>query len=225
MATKSDPRLAPAYTISDAGRYLKVPAPTIRSWVLGRSYPKQAGQGRFAAVITLPDDPSRRLSFRNLIELAALRALRTEHEFKLSAVREALHYARQKLDVVDLLASKELYAAPGQLFLNRYGELINLNKAGQLGIKAVLDGLLRRIEWDRNLPCRFFPPLPNRSDTRSIVIDPQVSFGRPVIARLGVSTATIVDRINGGESSQALVDDYGATSDEIMDALAYERAA
>ena len=34
-----------------------------------------------------------RLSFRNLIEMAALRALRTEHEFKLSAVRTALDYA------------------------------------------------------------------------------------------------------------------------------------
>ncbi len=225
MTTDFDPRLAPAYTIVEAGRYLKVPAPTVRSWVMGRSYPKRSGHGRFAPVITLPEDPAHRLSFRNLIELAALRALRTEHEFKLSAVREALDYARKKLHVADLLASKELYAAPGELFLHRYGELINLNKAGQLGIKAVLDGLVRRIEWDRNLPCRFFPPLPNRSDGKSVVIDPRVSFGRPTLARLGVSTATIVDRINAGESTTDVAQDYGATTDEIMDALAYERAA
>lgn len=222
---KFDPRLAPAYTIAEAGRYLKIPGPTVRSWVMGRDYPKQSGKGRFAPVIVVPDDPSHQLSFRNLIELAALRALRTEHEFKLSAVREALDYARRELNVTDLLASKQLYATPGQLFLDRYGQLINLNRAGQLGIKAMLDGLVRRIDWERNLPCRFFPPLPNRAEVRTVVIDPRVSFGRPVIARLGVSTGVIVDRVNAGESPKDLATDYGATPDEIMDALAYERAA
>lgn len=222
---KFDPRLAPAYTVAEAGRYLKIPGPTIRSWVMGRDYPKQSGKGRFAPVVVLPDDPSHQLSFRNLIELAALRALRTEHEFKLSAVREALDYARRELNVPDLLASKELYAGPGALFLARYGELINLNRAGQLGIKAMLDGLVKRIDWERNLPCRFFPLLPNRAEARTVVIDPRVSFGRPVIARVGVSTGVIVDRVNAGESPTELAADYGATADEIMDALAYERAA
>jgi uncharacterized protein (DUF433 family) len=55
--------------------------------------------------------------------------------------------------------------------------------------------------------------------------DPRVSFGRPVLARLSVSTAVIVDRINAGEEAADLVKDYGATDDEIMDALAYERTA
>lgn len=222
---KADPRVAPAYTVAEAGRYLKIPAPTVRSWVMGRDYPRQSGKGRFAPVIALPDDPSRQLSFRNLIELAALRALRTEHEFKLSAVRAALDYARRELKITDLLASKELYARPGELFLAHYGKLISLNRAGQLGIKAVLDGLLTRIDWERNLPCRFFPPLPNRVEGRTVVIDPRVSFGRPVIARLGVSTGVIVDRVNAGEDPKELARDYGATAGEIMDALAYERAA
>jgi uncharacterized protein (DUF433 family) len=221
----ADPRLAPAYTIAEAGRYLKIPAPTVRSWVMGRDYPKQSGKGRFAPVIVLPDDPGRRLSFCNLIELAALRALRTEHEFKLSAVREALDYAGRELKISGLLASKQLYARPGELFLAHYGELISLNRAGQLGIKAMLDGLVTRIDWERNLPCRFFPPLPNRMGVKSVVIDPRVSFGRPVLARLGVSTGVIVDRVNAGESPQDLAADYGATREEIMDALAYERAA
>ena len=112
---KLDPRLAPAYSIAQAAHYLKIPAPTVRSWVLGRDYPRQSGKGRFEPVIATPTDPEHRLSFRNLIELAALRALRTEHEFKLSAVRRALDFASQKLRVTDLLASKDLYARPGEL--------------------------------------------------------------------------------------------------------------
>jgi uncharacterized protein (DUF433 family) len=157
--------------------------------------------------------------------MAALRGLRTEHDFKLSAVRTALDYASQELGVTDLLASKDLYARPGELFLERYGQLINLNRAGQLGIRAVLQGLLHRIQWDKGRAIRFFPPLPSRPDAKSVMLDPRVSFGRPVLARLGVSTAVIVDRINAGEETADLARDYGATGEEIMDALAYERAA
>ncbi|MCL4722421.1 MAG: DUF433 domain-containing protein [Gammaproteobacteria bacterium] len=124
-----------------------------------------------------------------------------------------------------LLASKQLYARPGELFLQHYGQLISLNRAGRLGIKAILDGLVKCIDWERNLPCRFFPPLPNRVEARTVVIDPRVSFGRPVIARIGVSTGVIVDRINAGESPREVATDYGASADEIMDALAYDRAA
>lgn len=221
---KLDPRLAPAYTIAQAAHYLKIPGPTVRSWVLGRDYPRQSGKARFKPVIVTPRDG---LSFRNLIELAALRALRTEHEFKLSAVRDALDYATRELRVPDLLASKDLYARPGELFLERYGQLISLNRAGQLGIQAVLEGLLHRIQWDKGLAVRFFPPLPSRPrpEAKSVMLDPQVSFGRPVLTRYGVSTAVIVDRINAGEEIAELSKDYGATDEEIMDALAYERAA
>jgi uncharacterized protein (DUF433 family) len=222
---KIDPRLAPAYSLAQAAHYLKIPTPTVRSWVLGRDYPRGSGQARFAPVVSAPEDADNRLSFRNLIELAALRALRTEHEFKLSAVRAALGYARRELGVSDLLASKDLYAKPGELFLERYGELINLNRAGQLGIRAVLQGLLQRIQWDKRMAVRFFPPLPTRPESRSIMLDPHVSFGRPVLARQGVSTAVIVDRINAGETTAELAADYGLVAEEIMDALAYERAA
>lgn len=57
------------------------------------------------------------------------------------------------------------------------------------------------------------------------MLDPKVSFGRPVLARLGVSAAVIAVRINAGEDKTALAKDYGAAEEEIMDALAYERAA
>jgi len=220
--SKLDPRLAPAHTIAQAAHYLKIPAPTVRSWVVGRDYPRRSAKARFKPVIVTPAEG---LSFRNLIEVAALRALRTEHEFKLSAVRIALDYATRELGVADLLASEDLYAHPGELFLERYGQLINLNRAGQVGIQAVLQGLLRRIQWEKDLAVRFFPPLPRRPEAKSVMLDPQVSFCRPVLARLGVSTAVIVDRINAGEDKVDLSKDYGATDEEIMEALAYERAA
>ena len=223
--SKLDPRLAPAYTTAETARYLRIPFPTVRSWVVGRSYPRRSDIGNFRPVVVAPKDPSHRLSFRNLVELAALRALRTEHGLKLSAVREALNFAKKELGDEAPLASPELFASGGELFLRRYGQLINLNRAGQLGIWAMLQGLLARIQWDKRLAVRFYPPVPSRPEARSVMLDPVVSFGRPVLARLGVTTSVIVDRINAGEEPEEVARDYGATPVEIMDALAYERAA
>ena len=91
--------------------------------------------------------------------------------------------------------------------------------------RQALQGLLRRIQWDNRLAMRFFPLLPSRPEAKAVMLDPRVSFGRPVLARLPVSAAVIVDRINAGEDKTALAKDYGAAEEEIMDALAYERAA
>jgi hypothetical protein len=87
-----------------------------------------------------------------------LQFLRTAHEFKLSAFRGALDHRAHKLGVTDLIASKNLYAHPGELFPRRYGQLINLNSSGQHGIKAVPHGLLHRIQWYKGLAVRFFAP-------------------------------------------------------------------
>lgn len=46
-----------------------------------------------------------------------------------------------------------------------------------------------------------------------------------MLARLGITTSVIVDRINAGEEPDEVASDHGATPVEIMDALAYERAA
>ena len=129
------------------------------------------------------------------------------------------------LEDLGLALPRNWNARPGELFLQHYGELINLNRAGQLGIQAVLKGLLQRLQWKDGDAVRFSPIVPSRPESRAIMLDPRVAFGRPVLAKLGVSTEVLVDRINAGEEAAALAADYGATEDEVMDALVYERAA
>jgi uncharacterized protein (DUF433 family) len=88
-----------------------------------------------------------------------------------------------------------------------------------------LQALLYRIQWDKKLAVRFLPAVPSRPQARSIMLDPTVTFGRPVLTARGVSTAVIVHRINAGEEAADVARDYGASAEEIMNALAYERAA
>jgi uncharacterized protein (DUF433 family) len=168
------------------------------------------------------------LSFWNLVEAHVLRALRTDHGVSVRAVRQALGFAESQLGVERLLLSPELRSSAGELFLDRYGELINLSKSGQLAIRQVLETHLRRVEWDqRNAPVRLHPFLMAdiTNHASPIVIDAAVSFGRPVLAASGISTATIAERIDNGETPQDVARDYGVSPAEIDAAVIYERAA
>ena len=64
----------PAYSLTEASRYLSIPPATLRSWVAGRKYPTGSGPKFFRPVIELPDDARAGLSFVNLVEAHVLDA-------------------------------------------------------------------------------------------------------------------------------------------------------
>lgn len=227
-AKKTDIRNQPAYTSAESARYLKLPSATLRSWVAGRRYPKAEGLGRFEPLIQPASRQPPLLSFWNLIEAHVLRSLRTDHGVSIKAVREAVRYAERTLKIERLLLRKELRTNARKVFLDRYGELIELSTSGQIAMRQLLDEHLKRIEWDEwQFPVRLYPFLSvdAASSERPIAIDPKIAFGRPVVIRAGVSTATIVERIDAKETVKDLAADYGLTPSEIEQAVLFERAA
>jgi uncharacterized protein (DUF433 family) len=223
-----DRREAPAYTLAEAARYVRVAPATLRSWVVGRTYPRQGGTGRFLPLIKPADPRSSLLSFSNLIEAHLLRALRTEHGVSISAVRKALSYAERELDISRLLLRRELRTHAGEVLLDRYGQLVSLSKSGQLAMRKLLEAHLRRVDWDNAcLPVRLYPFVRGEvaEGERTIAIDPGLAFGRPLVVRQGVSTSIIVQRIDAGETVEELAMDYDLEPSEIEEAVLYERAA
>lgn len=224
----TDSRNSPAYTLAEAARYLRLPAATLRSWVVGRQYPTTDGKSRFPPLIRPASRQPPLLSFANVIEAHVLRALRTEHGVSIKALRTALAYAETKLDIDRLLLRPELRTDAGKVFLERYGELIELSASGQLAMRRLLTHHLKRVEWDASrYPVRLYPfLLPDTSgEERPIAIDPRIAFGRPVVLRKGISTSAIVERIDAGESVDDVAADYELGPSEIEQAVLYERAA
>jgi uncharacterized protein (DUF433 family) len=227
-APSRDPRDAPAYSLSDAAHYLRLPVATLRSWAMGREYPTAQGAKDFSPLLKPAAEKPAMLSFSNLIEAHVLKSLRTDHGVPVKALRAALQYAQDKLGVDRLLLSPELRANAGSVFLDRYGELIELSASGQLAMRKVLEFYLSRLDWDeRKFPIRLYPFVSgfDGSAERRIVIDPRISFGRPVLVRKGVSTAAIAGRIDAGESVDDIAADYDLDPKEIEQAALYERAA
>ncbi len=223
-----DIRHQPAYGPAEAARYLRLPAATLRTWLVGRDYPKGDAHARFHPLIRPASNQPLQLSFYNLIEAHVLRALRTEHGVALAQLRQAIAYAEKKLQLQRLLLSPELRTHAGRVFLDRYAELIDLSASGQLAMRKLLEDHLQRVEWDDwKFPVRLYPYVgaSQQAGDRPIAIDPQIAFGRPIVQRAGVSTAAIADRIDAGESVEAVADDYDLTREEIEQAVLYSRAA
>lgn len=223
----TDRREQPAYPLAEAARYLKLPAATLRSWVVGRAYPKAGKIERFQPLIKPAPGQPPLLTFWNLIEAHVLRSLRTEHGVAIRELRSAIRYAERELGVQRLLLHEDLCTHAGAVFLDQYGKLISLSASGQLAMRKLLEEHLKRVEWDRwQFPVRLYPFVSSgASDERPIAIDPNIAFGRPVMLRAGVSTATIAERIDAGETVAELADDYDLSAAEIEQAVLYERAA
>lgn len=226
--TKTDHRDNPAYALAEAARYVDLASATLRSWVLGREYPRRGGKGVFRPLIVIADRNQSLLSFNNLIEAHVLRALRTEHGVSIKNVRSAVRYAERSLSIERLLLRPELRTHAGELLIEKYGQLISLSRSGQLAMKMLLESHLKRIEWDTaHIPRRLYPfvrTVPTDAP-RLIAIDPLIAFGRPVILSRGITTAVIRDRIDAGESVDAVSRDYELNRTDIEQAVVYERAA
>ncbi len=224
-----------AYSVAEAARYLLLAPATLRSWVKGRPFPRRVEIGFSPPLIQVADPAGGLLSFNNLIEAHVLRALRTQHGVPMHAVRTAIETAQARFGIERLLLSDKLKvptrhesavgrrAGVGAMFLEEYGRLTNLSAGGQLVLRNALNAHLERVGRDsRGLPVRLFPFLPEgRSADRLVVIDPRVSFGRPVLARRGVRVLTLVERYEAGETIEHLAENYDLEASEVEEAIVY----
>jgi hypothetical protein len=80
------------------------------------------------------------LSFFNLIEAHVLNALRRRHRIALAKAkaRIALDYLKKHFPSTHPLADREFETDGSDLFLQRYGQLINLSQEGQLAMRSVI---------------------------------------------------------------------------------------
>jgi len=224
----SDPRTQPLYSFPEGARATGIPVSTLRSWVVGQEYPRRTDVAYFEPVITRPTEEDTRLSFLNLIEAHVLRALRTVHEVSLNSVRKAIEIAEQEYGIEHLLVSPDLRTGAGRLFLDRYGRLLELSESKQYAMRNLLLQYLERVDYSADSLPRSFMPFersPRNMGKMLIALSPYVSFGRAVLRSSGISVQAIVQRIDAGESTESIADDYGITEQEIEEAILYESAA
>jgi uncharacterized protein (DUF433 family) len=221
-----DPREIPAYRVTDAAAYLGIPVTTLRAWSRGMRYGQKGGaKGYFKPVFSLPDSNRSLLSYFNLVEAFVLSSLRKKHLIKLFKIRRGIDFLHEHFDSTHPLAQHEFQTNGVDLFIERYGELINLSHVEQITMREVLETYLTRVEHDpAGLAARLYPfiRLSGTDQPRNVVINPYVSFGKPVITGTGLPTRVVAERFKAGDSIPQIAADYGRKEAEIDDAIRYE---
>ena len=215
----------PAYSLTEASRYLLIPPATLRSWVAGRRYPIDSGPRFFRPIIQLPDDVRAGLSFVNLVEAHVLDAIRRHHQVPLSKIRQAIDYLRKHFSSKHPLAEQRFETDGLDLFIDKFGQLINVTQSGQIALRELLKAYLHRVEHDANGTAVRLYPFTRKRDLREpkvVVIDPHISYGRPVLVGTGIPTAVVAERYKAGESIDELAEDYGRSRNEIEEAIRCE---
>lgn len=213
--TATDRRDLPAYPLPEAALYLRVPVSTLRHWVGGPQ-----------AIVPVPARQGRRvLSFFDMTECHVLAAIRRVHDVPMQRVRRALKYVRGEMSVERPLLQQQFLTDGAALFVEHMGDLIDASAGGQAAFRAAIEASLRRIDRGADgLPIRLRPFVAGVRDGSPdpVVIDPAVSFGRPVVKGSGVPTAVLASRVRAGEPATEIANDVGLSVDEVAFALACE---
>ena len=194
----------PIYGMIDAAHYLRVPYQTLRYWTRGSDFVEP--------IVKLASDEPPRLSFVNLLECHMLSSMRKRYNLRLPKVRKALRTLAGMYPSAHPLLNTKFETNKIDVFIREYGnDLLNLNRPEQREFGEFLELFMERIEVIDNGMLRFFPFVEKRdsSEPKIIMMNPAVSFGRPVIAGTGIPTSVIASRFHARESIGDLAEEYG----------------
>ncbi|MGO9607979.1 MAG: DUF433 domain-containing protein [Candidatus Binataceae bacterium] len=215
---KNELLAAPAYSPAEAARILSVNYTTLMYWIAGRRY--------HSALIKLASSTPPELSFVNLIECHALKALTVRYKLRMQKVRNGLETLRKTFNSEHPLLDERFRTDGVDLFLQEspHSAPVNLSKGGQLTLKEIMDVYLERIAWNADGLVKYYPFVykerPN--EPKIISMTPMISFGKSVIDGTGISTAVIASRFAAREDPNALAKEYGRSEKEIWEAIRWE---
>ena len=156
-----------------------------------------------------------------------LSAFRRNHHIGMDNIRTALDYVARKLKCDHPLVSQEFETNGVSLFVSEFGKLIDASAQGQQVMREVIEQHLTRLEREGSEVVRLYPftrPSVSADDPKTVYIDPRISFGRLVLASVGIPVSALNERFAAGESVEHLAQDYGCKREDVEEALRCERS-
>lgn len=214
-----------AYTIAEASRLTKVPCQRISRWTKGYNF-KYKGEIRFTPpIISMEycrekDAPI--LNFTDLIEIMFLNAFRNQ-----GVAWKTIHIASRKAQEMMKRSrpfSTRLFKTDGRTILTEINNSINDKVLldiikDQYVFENIIAPYLHGLEYNRfDEPEKWWP----LGRERCIVIDPQRSFGAPIVAKGGIPTTILYKSVKANQSIDLVTDWYEVGKQEVIDACEFE---
>jgi uncharacterized protein (DUF433 family) len=187
------------YTPADAAALLKAPASEVMRWAFGYDRRRNGVRTHYAPLIQtqLPEiEGHHALTFMELVELMYIKGFRKAGApWKL--IHDAARVAARLFGTEHPFAMKKFFADPGGIYAlleeEHGGEsLVRLVGHGQHAFQEVVGPYLGQLEFDPvDVPTRWWP----LGREGRVVVDPQVSFGAPIVAEIGVPTRILAEAL------------------------------
>lgn len=135
-------------------------------------------------------------------------------------IKTAMEYLADQLDGnLSFMAYKDFYHDRANLFLGEDQKLLSLTERGQMADKTILAGGLRQISYGSDGFADEFYPKFGTVEQRQFVINPAINYGRICLVRLRVGADALAARYRAGEKMADIAEDYGATPEEVVEAI------
>jgi uncharacterized protein (DUF433 family) len=216
---------AEALRLIDFRRFLataprKISRQTVLRWLGGQDHSQALWTPEFRPI---QNDDAFDVSFRDLIELRFVKAFR-DAGLSLQTIRECFGRAVEVVHDARPFSTRRFRTDGKTIFFEitdgvREGELVDL-KYRQNVFHRIVEPSLHDLEFDADVLARWYPLGMSR---KSIVIDPDRSFDRPIVSDGGVPTETILRAVEAEGSAQRVARLYELPLGAVRDAVSFEK--
>jgi uncharacterized protein (DUF433 family) len=215
-----------AYTVPEAARLLKIPSVNIRRWIGGYNFQHHDGTRRMPPLwkSQLPIIGEHlELGFRDLIELMFVGEF-LKAGLTIQVIRHCLEEAKKVISDHHPFSTRRFKTDGRTIFVEGIREsgeiqLLDLKKR-QYTFKDVIEQSFKDLDIEDNAVTSWRP----FRGRKSIVIDPQRSFGQPIAADFGVPTAVLAQAVLSEGSIGSVARLYEVPTRVVKDAVAFEHA-
>jgi uncharacterized protein (DUF433 family) len=209
------------YTLQEAERLTGADAREVSRWLFGYSFKDGASAPLWTTQLAALDEKI--IGFRDLLELRIVKAFRN-HNVPLRAIRAAIENAKAIFGTEYPFTANRFLTDGKTIFYEALSEgeieLTDLVRRQLVFEHIIRPELYAGIEFAADGRAKRWFPL-KRSNV--VVLDPEISFGKPVLAEYGVRTDLIVETYKVERSKKMAASLYGIPVSAVDAAIRYER--
>lgn len=201
-----DPLTTPLYSQSEVARILRAPQSTVARWMHG--YTTTSGTEMPPLIDGVQSGRGYHVPFLSLAEAYVVGFLK-DQGLRTRTIRDSVEAVRKRYGMEYALASQRLKTDGADIMWEEIegDDSADLSEVvhGQGVFRAALGDRLRTITYGPAYAHRLAIPV---ADDVLMTIDPNQSFGQPILAGTGVRVSDVLGRLRAGEPPASIAYDY-----------------
>ena len=201
---------SPTYSIAEVSRLVNMNPWTVKRYLQGYEYDYLNSKTVQPPVVK--NGKSNRAIFASFLDLVDLIFVREfmRRGFGLPTLRSALDEARERLGTPHFARSLFFTSGSKEIILKlpKDGSMIALLTGGQSAMPQIIELLSNKLEFEDVTGYGFVKKWYPRGNKGLIVIDPEISFGRPILKGRAVPTHNIYDLYLGEKKKTKPVSEW-----------------